>query len=266
MRLIVSAASEAWASFKRRVREEVLISQGVPRLDPSIADPPLSLTSRSDGVTAVGGDLGTDRLLMAYASGTFPCARAGSPLVWLAPDRRQVVDLSRARLPRHAIHALVRSRFDVTVDRAFEDVLGASALETDASFLNAMLRLHRMGHAHSVECWSGGRRVAGLHGIALGAAFFTVDLHSFVDGAAEVAAATLHERLREWGFSFVDYQTPERQPLQLGQEPWARTYFLVRVAEAVTLPARRGRWTIDGSSPLLEVRRAAAGARLETGA
>ncbi len=268
MGLMVSAASEAWTSFRRQMREEVLISQGVPRLDRSTAEPPPSQTSRSDGVCAVGGDMGTDRLLMAFSSGSYPCAFPGRPLLWLAPDPRCVVDLVRGRVSRRAIHALVRSQFEVTLDRAFEEVLGTSAGGTDAAFLNAMLRLHRMGHAHSVECWSGGRRIAGIYGVALGASFLVVHTYSTVDGAAEVAAAVLHERLREWRFSFVDYQTPDRHPLQLGQEPWARPYFLVRLAEAVTLPARVGRWTIEGRSPLADpvLHTAAADNRFETGA
>ncbi len=264
---LVVAVSEAWTSLKRRAREEVLLAQGVSRLDRSTAEPPPGLSSRPDGICAVGGDLGTDRLIVAFCNGAYPSIRPGRPLVWMAPDPRYVVDLARARVSRNALHTLVRSRFDVTLDRAFDDVIAASTGGAEASFLNAFLRLHRMGYAHSVECWSGEKLVAGSYGLAIGAAFFSVRAFSSVDGAGEVASAALHERLREWSFSFVDYQTPARHPTQLGQEPWARSHFLVRLAEAVTLPARKGRWAMEGHSPLSDGVLAVVGdSRRETGA
>jgi leucyl/phenylalanyl-tRNA--protein transferase len=38
------------------------------------------------GLLAVGGDLSTERLLSAYASGIFPWFTRDSPILWWSPD------------------------------------------------------------------------------------------------------------------------------------------------------------------------------------
>ena len=61
--------------------------------------PPIESADIS-GMLAIGGDLSTDRLLLAYRSGIFPWG--GDPVRWYAPDPRCVVYVPEAkdRLPK----------------------------------------------------------------------------------------------------------------------------------------------------------------------
>ena len=52
--------------------------------------PPVSMADE-EGVLAIGGDLSTERLLLAYRSGIFPWYSEGDPIVWWSPDPRFVL-------------------------------------------------------------------------------------------------------------------------------------------------------------------------------
>ena len=53
-------------------------------LDKSILFPPVEL-AEPDGLLAIGGDLSTERLLVAYRSGIFPWYE-GDHILWWCPD------------------------------------------------------------------------------------------------------------------------------------------------------------------------------------
>ena len=60
--------------------------------------PPLEQAlDEPEGLLAAGGDLSPPRLLAAYRRGIFPWYSAGQPVLWWAPDPREV--LVPARIP-----------------------------------------------------------------------------------------------------------------------------------------------------------------------
>ena len=141
--------------------------------DPEEADP--------EGLVAVGGDLSVRRLLAAYRCGIFPWYGEGQPLLWWSPDPRCVIVPERFRIP-HTVRKEVRKcGFTVTIDRAFREVMLRCAStprpDQDGTWImpemvDAYVRLHELGHAHSVETWDGDELVGGLYGVGLGRAFF----------------------------------------------------------------------------------------------
>jgi len=60
-----------------------------PPLDTALADP--------NGLLAMGGDLGPERLLDAYRHGIFPWFNPGEPILWWSPDPRMVLEPGRVR-------------------------------------------------------------------------------------------------------------------------------------------------------------------------
>ena len=44
-----------------------------------------------DGLLALGGDLSTERLILAYRSGIFPWYSDDQPILWWSPDPRCVL-------------------------------------------------------------------------------------------------------------------------------------------------------------------------------
>ena len=67
-------------------------------------------------------------------------------------------------------------------------------------------RLHEVGHAHSIECWSGDELAGGLYGVRLGGAFFGESMFSAGRDASKVALAWLVARLRVGHFRLLDCQ------------------------------------------------------------
>jgi leucyl/phenylalanyl-tRNA--protein transferase len=182
-------------------------------------------------------------LLRAYAMGVFPMAdSADDPTVfWVEPDRRAVLPLERFHLSRTLRRTLVRDRFHVTADRAFARVLhlcGEPTVERPATWINetiarACLRLHELGHAHSIECWDEERLVGGLYGISLGRAFFGESMFSRRTDASKVALAWLVARLRVGGFRLLDCQFMTTHLRSLGAVEISRADYSAALAGAL---------------------------------
>lgn len=209
----------------------------------------------SDGLLAVGGDLHPERLLEAYRHGIFPWYNEDQPILWWSPDPRAVLFPSRLHVPRSLERTLRRCRFAVTIDTCFRDVMigcaGPRPQYPDGgtwitpAMLEAYTALHRLGYAHSVETWQDGRLVGGVYGVALGAAFFAESMFTLVDDASKVALVRLVRQLQAWGFRIIDVQQSSPHVRRFGAEEIPRRDFIARLAEAVALPARHGRWEFD---------------------
>ena len=89
-----------------------------------------------------------------------------------------------------------------------EDAEDAEAEGTwiSQAIIDAYVRLHELGLAHSVESWAHGQLVGGLYGVALGGAFFGESMFSRQRDASKVALVALVERLRSRGFVLLDVQ------------------------------------------------------------
>lgn len=162
--------------------------------------------------------LDPDLLLRAYAAGIFPMAdgRDAAELFWVEPKKRGVLPLDGFHLPRSLAKLLKQERFELTADRAFDEVMRACAAPgpgagREESWINGPIldgysRLHRLGFAHSLECWVDGELAGGLYGVKLGAAFFGESMFTRVRDASKVALAHLIARLRVGGFRLLDTQ------------------------------------------------------------
>lgn len=152
----------------------------------------------------------------AYSVGVFPMAdaRGAGSVYWVEPRQRAVLPLDGFHLSRSLRKTLRAERFRITADRDFAQVIALCAEAADdrpetwinRSIEQVFLRLHRMGLAHSVECWAGERLVGGLYGLALGRAFFGESMVSRATDASKVAIAGLVARLKSGGFTLLDCQ------------------------------------------------------------
>ncbi len=159
-------------------------------------------------------------VLGAYSVGVFPMAdaRDANGVYWVEPRRRAVMPLDGFHLSRTLRRTIAADRFRITVDADFTAMLhlcAESATDRPETWINGSIedvfvRLHRMGFAHSVECWEGDELVGGLYGLALGRAFFGESMVSRRTDASKVALAWLVALLRVGGFTLLDcqFQTP----------------------------------------------------------
>jgi len=195
-----------------------------------------------NGFVALGGDLSVPRLLLAYRSGIFPWSI--DPITWWSPDPRAILELDGFHVSRSLEKVIKKGEFQVTVDRAFREVITGCAAPGPGrrdtwitpEFLEAYTALHDEGHAHSVECWQAETLVGGVYGVAIGGFFAGESMFHLVSNASKVALFHLVERLGERGFELFDIQMLTPITSQLGGVTIPREEYLQRLAEAVEKP------------------------------
>ena len=222
-------------------------------LSDELVFPPPEGASR-EGVVAVGGDFRPERLLLAYAQGIFPWPTEGMPLLWFSPNPRFVLDPHAAHVPRSLKKTIRRGGFEVRVDTAFEEVIdacGAAPREGQrGTWITPELRegyvsLHRLGYAHSIECWIDGALAGGLYGVSLGRMFFGESMFARAPDASKIAFATLLGNLARWDFALVDCQVYTEHLDRFGAVDIPRRDFLKTLRAAIASPTRQGRWTFE---------------------
>ena len=131
-----------------------------------------------DELVGIGADLAPATLVAAYRAGLFPMGlgeHGAPPIGWFRPDPRGVLPLDGLRVSRSLRKAC--AHYEVRVDTDFTAVVRACADPSrdgrwiTEDVVEAYTRLHRLGHAHSVEAWSDGRLVGGLYGVSIGGLF-----------------------------------------------------------------------------------------------
>lgn len=193
----------------------------IPQLgiDPGSAFPDPARIEHPDGLLAWGGDLSPTRLINAYRRGIFPWFDDESEILWWSPEPRAVLIPAGWHPPRRLRRTLRQGRFQVHLDANFEAVIdGCAAARTNrqgeaggtwitADMKRAYTRLHRLGHAHSVEIHDlEGELIGGLYGVALGRVFFAESKFHRARDASKIALAVLMRILESEGFLLADCQ------------------------------------------------------------
>lgn len=209
------------------------------RLPPSQFFPPVEQAHPS-GVVAVGGKLNTSWLLDAYRHGIFPWPFSDGPLAWWSPDPRAVIEFGNLYVSRRLARTCRSGRFELTCDRAFDAVIHGCATANDRrggtwltpAMQAAYRKLHRDGHAHSIEVWKEGELAGGTYGVAIGASFSAESAFYRVRDASKVAVVCLVAHLRARGFELLDIQQLTPHSKSLGATEIPRHRFLARLAAA----------------------------------
>ena len=100
-----------------------LLSDQIVFPDPALAD--------EDGLLAIGGELSTERLVLAYQQGIFPWYSEGEPICWYSPHRRFVLMTGEVHISQSMKQFLRNRRYSVSFDTAFSDVIAQCALIKD---------------------------------------------------------------------------------------------------------------------------------------
>jgi leucyl/phenylalanyl-tRNA--protein transferase len=211
---------------------------------------PDSALASPNGLLAFGGDLSPLRLLAAYRRGIFPWFSTGEPILWWSPDPRCVLHTGRLRINRSLRRQLAGKHWRLTVDHAFAEVMRACAAPRDndtgtwitPDMLDAYVRLHALGHAHSVEAWDDERLVGGIYGVAVGRLFCGESMFSAESGGSKIALVALARLLHEMDFPLLDTQVSNPHTLGLGAIEMSRAAFLSEVARLTCLPGLPGSW------------------------
>ena len=231
----------------------------IPWLEGDAPFPPVDRAlRRPNGLLCAGGDLSPQRLLAAYRRGIFPWYSEGEPILWWSPDPRMVLLPEEARLSRSLLKTLRRGQYQVRLDTAFAEVIracGEPRPGQDGTWITpemqqAYLRLHELGHAHSVETWIDGVLAGGLYGIALGRAFYGESMFTRVRDASKIALAHLARYLERQGFAVIDCQMKTPHLASLGAREIRRGELLRGLAVWTEEGRGPGQWPIDDAKDL----------------
>jgi len=209
-------------------------------LDEELIFPPVHL-AEPDGLLAVGGDLSTERLLLAYRNGIFPWYEQ-EHILWWCPDPRFVLFPNELKISSSMHQLLKKNAFQFTINKNFREVISncktitrkgqESTWITDA-VKSAYTHLHALGHAYSAETWQNGELVGGLYGIRLGKVFFGESMFSKVSNASKFAFIKYVGQLQEEGVALIDCQVYTAHLESMGARMIERRNFMDLLKELV---------------------------------
>lgn len=205
----------------------------------------------ADGFLGIGGKLTVDWLLDAYRHGIFPWPLSDGTLAWFSPDPRAIIEFADFHVPRRLRDTIRSGKFKTTIDRDFAGVMrgcGTAAGREGNTWITdemlaAYVRLHRAGHAHSVETWltdptgdpARDRLVGGTYGVSIGGFFAAESMFYLEPDASKVALVRLVEHLVERDFALLDIQQMTPNSKRFGATEIRRKPYLKRAAAAVKL-------------------------------
>ena len=196
--------------------------------------PPVS-HANLDGILAIGGDLSTQRLLLAYQSGIFPWFEDDEPIIWWSPNPRMVLFLDELVVSKSMRNILNWNIFRLTFNQNFREVIsncqqvkrnGQNGTWITNEMIEAYCKLNELGIAKSVEVWQNDALVGGLYGIDMGHIFCGESMFSKVSNASKVAFIALVEKLKKEDYQLLDCQVYNEHLESLGCREIARADFM----------------------------------------
>jgi leucyl/phenylalanyl-tRNA--protein transferase len=203
-------------------------------LNENLYFPPVSQANK-EGFLAFGGDLSTERLLLAYRSGIFPWYNEDEPIIWWSPDPRCVLFTNKLRISKSMQQVIKKGTFRFSMNEAFAQVIKCcqqtKRKDDNGTWLNnemieAYNSLHQQGFAYSAECWLGDELVGGLYGIKLENVFCGESMFSLKSNASKFAFIHFVNYLKVEGIEVVDCQISNPHLESLGAEMIPRSQFL----------------------------------------
>lgn len=186
-----------------------------------------------DGLLAIGGDLSSERLILAYKNGIFPLFSLGEPILWWSPNPRFVLFPEKLKVSKSMKQVLRKSDFEITINQDFERVINACAKTKrngehgtwiTKAMIDAYINLHHLGFATSVEVWLHNQLVGGLYGVDLGNGVFCGEsMFSTMSNASKVGFIKF---IQNTNYKLIDCQVYTEHLESLGAEQIERGEFM----------------------------------------
>lgn len=195
---------------------------------------PAVTEANEDGLLAIGGNLSTDRILLAYKKGIFPWYDGDIPL-WWSPNPRFVLFPDQLKVSKSMNALIKKDAFRFTINTCFKEVITAcqntKRKNQDGTWINddiisTYTELHHAGFAHSAEVWIENELIGGLYGIWIGKLFFGESMFSHKSNASKYAFIKWVDYLQQNGVVLIDCQVYTEHLESLGAIMIDRNYFL----------------------------------------
>lgn len=202
-----------------------------------------------EGLSAIGGDLSTTRLLHLYSKGFFPWFSDPDPILWWHPKQRCVLRPADFHLSRSLQKAFKKigqaapknEQWSFSINHDFPAVIHHCAelrVNKEGTWISkdikqAYQKLHKLGYAHSIEIWQNETLIGGFYGIAMGNMFFGESMFSLVPNASKVALKLFCELAQECNIELIDCQVESKHLLSLGAKLIQRDVFSTQLEQLI---------------------------------
>jgi leucyl/phenylalanyl-tRNA--protein transferase len=200
--------------------------------------PSISLSlDELNGLIAVGGELSTQRLIDAYSKGIFPWYSEGDPILWYSPEPRMILTPKSLHITKSLKKIICSNKFEIRNNYDFAAVINnckyikraeQKGTWIDNNMVDAYIKLHNKGFAHSVEAYDNGKLVGGLYGVAMGKVFFGESMFSIANNASKVSLVYL---LQELDYQLIDCQIESSHLKSFGAFNVSRDSFALLLKE-----------------------------------
>ncbi|WP_336147397.1 leucyl/phenylalanyl-tRNA--protein transferase [Acinetobacter soli] len=206
--------------------------------DPVEADP------EGQGLICIGADLEPSTLFEAYTHGLFPWFNEGDPICWWSPDPRCVIYPEQYHPSKTLIRSMKKYDYQVTINRAFEQVVRACALPRNYTndtwisedIVQGYVELFKAGYGYSVEVWQEDQLVGGLYGVSIGKGCFGESMFSTRTDVSKMAFYTLMLIGQEHQVRWIDCQLVNDHLLSLGACTLSRQDYLKSLQDVIIEP------------------------------
>lgn len=188
-----------------------------------------------EGILAIGGDLSTQRLILAYRNGIFPWYSDDEPIIWWCPNPRFVLFPDEIKISKSMRAVIKKQTYSFTINNCFNNVIkncktinreGQSGTWISEEVIDAYTNLHNLGYALSAETWKNNKLVGGLYGVKMGNIFFGESMFSLSPNASKFAFIQLVQHLKNEGVKLIDCQVYTNHLESLGAKMIDRNDFM----------------------------------------
>lgn len=181
--------------------------------------PPIE-SADEHGLLALGGDLETESLLLAYSRGIFPWPISEDyPLAWFSPDPRGILAFDKLHLSKSLRKFLKKNPYEVRFNTNFEAVImncamikrpegneGPQGTWITKDITNSYIELHKKGFAYSMESYLDDVLVGGVYGVCINRFYSGESMFHKAENASKVALISLLYQLKQQDIGWLDTQ------------------------------------------------------------
>jgi len=197
-----------------------------------------------EGLSAMGGDLSTQRLIHLYQHGFFPWYSEPDPILWWHPEQRCVLLPTHFHLSKSLKKTLKKSNMQFSINQAFHQVISHCSdlrARNEGTWISddikqAYSRLHDLGFAHSIEVWQEEQLVGGFYGVAMGQVFFGESMFSLQPNASKMALKVFCDHAEAFNIALIDCQVESEHLISLGANLCPRKQFISQLQNLIPAP------------------------------
>ncbi len=186
-------------------------------------------------------NLNSELIIQIYKLGVFPMAknRFDSKIYFVNPKKRAILPIREFHISKSFSRFIKKKPFYITINANFEKVINKCATENrsdtwiNKTIENQFNKLHKIGVAHSIECWKNDKIVGGIYGVALGGCFFAESMFSSTSNASKFALINLVARLYFLKYSILDVQFMNDHLKQFGAFEITQDLFKKKISECI---------------------------------